>query len=721
MRLDPRLRSFAAVVRQGSFSKAATELFVSQPAVSKHVAALESELGNQLVVRGRRGVTLTAAGRVLADYVLRAEALLANAVRALDAEDAESGTVVIAASGIPGDYLLPTFLPTFFERHPRIAVDVRLTTSEGALRLVSAHETELAVFGGFSAPADLEVAPLVRDDVVLVGAPRLAGRRLRPQDLARSRWISRGEGSATRAAVESARWQIGLSSVETLELPSWEAVKGTVAAGGGIAAISRYAIEHELASGALVLLDVPRWRLERTISLAVARDVPLTLAAARFRTALQEVELPVRNGKAHTGTHRRPRAKERTEPRSDDEELALTQLSVFAGGFERDAAEHVCDVPVDLDHLVERGKVRRDGRRFELAPRARARARKQLGASKRADDVRRRHAEFFASLVEESEPHLSRTGQEDWTQRLIRDRVNIDAAVEWAATHGERELQLRIMGSCWTFWLELGYSSTWHRRLEEALADVEEPRLRLLAVPTLAWRALERGDLNHAQALAEERLRLGREVAEDAHIAGGLTLLAEVAERGGDIPTARRVYEEALVVDRRPGSDERLVRHLINYAGLLVRSGELRSAGAAAAEAADVARVRGADALMAAALFQGALVAFLEGEPARALELAQEALERRTPEQPEPMWEPLELAGAALVESGRHRAGTKVLALADQLRTARGDERLEPLTSLRGRAIEIARAQLGAEAFRRAQSRGARLTIDDALAREINR
>src|SRR5688572_12613665 len=108
MQVEARLRAFAAVARRGSLSRAAEELYVSQPAVSKHLASLEAELGRRLVTRGREGATLTPAGRVLADYVLRAEALLANAGRALAAgAEAETGTLAIAASGIPATYLLP--------------------------------------------------------------------------------------------------------------------------------------------------------------------------------------------------------------------------------------------------------------------------------------------------------------------------------------------------------------------------------------------------------------------------------------------------------------------------------------------------------------------------------------------------------------------------------------------------------------------------------------
>jgi DNA-binding transcriptional LysR family regulator len=289
MDLEARLRAFAAVAREGSFSQAAKDLYVSQPAISKHVALLEAELGAQLVVRSRRGASLTPAGEVLADYVLRAEALLANGRRAIAAGgDAQVGTLALAASGIPGTYLLPAILARFHERHPAVELDFRLSTSGGALELVRAHEVELGIVGGLTVPPELESEPLVEDEVVLVGPSSLGGRRLRPRELAGHTWISREEGSATRQAVESARWQIGLHSVRALELPSWESVKLAVASGAGIAAISRFALNSELQTGALAVLDVPRWRLQRTISILTARDVPLTPPAASFLALLRQ-------------------------------------------------------------------------------------------------------------------------------------------------------------------------------------------------------------------------------------------------------------------------------------------------------------------------------------------------------------------------------------------------------------------------------------------------
>ena len=287
MQVEARLRAFAAVARTGSFSRAAEELYVSQPAVSKHVASLEAELGTRLFDRSRAGVTLTPDGRSLADYVLRAEALLANARRAVGS-DPETGVLALAASGVPGTYLLPEPLATFHAAYPRIDVDFRLLTSGEALELVRAHRVEIAVVGGLDAPAELESEPLVEDELVLAGPPALGGRRLRPRDLAGQTWISREEGSSTRAAVEAARWQLGLHAVRTLELPSWEAVKRAVARGAGITAISRFALELELQVGALAILDVPRWRVSRTISVIRARGVPLTPPAERFLAMLRQ-------------------------------------------------------------------------------------------------------------------------------------------------------------------------------------------------------------------------------------------------------------------------------------------------------------------------------------------------------------------------------------------------------------------------------------------------
>src|SRR5262245_47524055 len=121
MKLEARLRAFAAFARRRSFSAAAQELRISQPAVSKHVADVERDVGVRLVARRPRGGELTPAGEFLANHVLRAQALLAQAARGIgEFRQATTGSLAIVASGVPGTYLLPEVIATFQGAHPGV-------------------------------------------------------------------------------------------------------------------------------------------------------------------------------------------------------------------------------------------------------------------------------------------------------------------------------------------------------------------------------------------------------------------------------------------------------------------------------------------------------------------------------------------------------------------------------------------------------------------------
>src|SRR3954470_19371482 len=122
MELTARLRAFAGFVRRSSFSGAAAELRISQPAVSKHIADLEQDLGVKLIERRSRA--LTAAGEFLANHVLRAEAILAQAAYGMVAlREPSEATLSIQASGTPGTYLLPEIVAAFQAAHPAVPID----------------------------------------------------------------------------------------------------------------------------------------------------------------------------------------------------------------------------------------------------------------------------------------------------------------------------------------------------------------------------------------------------------------------------------------------------------------------------------------------------------------------------------------------------------------------------------------------------------------------
>lgn len=283
MEIEARLRAFAAFARCRSFSAAARELRISQPAVSKHIADVEREAGVKLVERRPRGGELTPAGEFLANHVLRAQALLAQAARGVaEFRDRATGSLSIVASGVPATYLLPEVVVKFQRAHPGVRVSIVSGTSAQTVDSLRAHRAELGVVGGFAAAPEIEAEPLVEDEIVVVGPPHLAGGRMSRRDAEAATWISPGEGSATRAVVEAAWADSGITPSRRLDLPNWEAVKLAVSRGHGVAGCSRFSVEGELRAGSLALVRFRGWNVRRTISIIRHRDAALTPSAREF-------------------------------------------------------------------------------------------------------------------------------------------------------------------------------------------------------------------------------------------------------------------------------------------------------------------------------------------------------------------------------------------------------------------------------------------------------
>ena len=266
------MRAFAAFARRRSFSAAAQELRISQPAVSKHIADLERALGLKLVERGRRGGALTSAGQFLANYVLRAESLLAQAVLgAAEFRAPRSGSLTLVASGTIGTYLLPEIIAAFQQTNPGVRVSLELRTSMKAVEWLRSHRAELGFVGGFIGAPEIEAERLLDDDLVIVGTRQLAARRLSREQLETLTWISREEGSATRIASDAALANLGIVPQRRLELPSWEAIKLAVKRGYGIAACSRFAVDEELRVRSLAVVPVRGWNVRKTMSVIPRR------------------------------------------------------------------------------------------------------------------------------------------------------------------------------------------------------------------------------------------------------------------------------------------------------------------------------------------------------------------------------------------------------------------------------------------------------------------
>jgi DNA-binding transcriptional LysR family regulator len=287
-----RLQVFHAVARYHSYSRAAREaLHISQPAVSKHVQALEAELGVPLVQRVGKRVDLTDAGRLVQQYAEQVLTLGEETRRAvLDLQGVQRGTLRLGASSTPGFYLLPPVLAVFTQAYPGVTLAVEIANSSQVVAGVLQRAWDLGVVSGTPTEARLHVQPYCRDTLVLIVPPthRLAAQpTVTLADLVGEPWILRAAGSASGQGVERALQAHHAIQGHILRLQGSAAVKQAVIAGLGIAMVSRSAITREVQHGSLRALPVSDLQVEREITLIWRHGVRLPAAAVAFLDLLR--------------------------------------------------------------------------------------------------------------------------------------------------------------------------------------------------------------------------------------------------------------------------------------------------------------------------------------------------------------------------------------------------------------------------------------------------
>ncbi|MEW5960486.1 MAG: selenium metabolism-associated LysR family transcriptional regulator [Chloroflexota bacterium] len=281
-----RLKVFYLVARLGSFSQAAEELYTSQPNVSKHVQQLEAELGVSLFHRLGGSIELTEAGRAVYRYAQQVFDQTAELQRTLaELEGLTRGYLRLGASSTPGLYLLPELVAAFGRHYPGLEMSFSIGNSQQVVDEVLAGKLDLGFVEGFVEAAGLQRQPFGRDEVVLI-AP--AGHRLAGQvdiaatELTEEIFVGRELGSGTRQAMEAILANLGFSPQRTLELPSCEAIKRSVAAGLGLSFVSRSAIDLELNQGLLTVLQGAGLSLSSQLYVISRKDVRLSPAALAF-------------------------------------------------------------------------------------------------------------------------------------------------------------------------------------------------------------------------------------------------------------------------------------------------------------------------------------------------------------------------------------------------------------------------------------------------------
>jgi len=270
------LRILVDIVDHGSLSAAARARGISQPAVTKQLQRLEAEAGLALLVRGpRREVELTPAGERVLAFARDVRARLATLEQELAAlKTAGPGTLALAASTIPGEYLLPRLLAAFRVEAPQVRVTMSIADTAGVVDRVLADEADLGVIGAPPPQPGLHFERLVGDEVILAvpAGHRFAGREeVAVEELRGQPLILREEGSGTRRSVEAALAAAGtgLDAADVvLSLGSTQAVLQAVEQGLGLGFVSARAAAPAAAVGRVACVRLAGLSLSRDLYLA---------------------------------------------------------------------------------------------------------------------------------------------------------------------------------------------------------------------------------------------------------------------------------------------------------------------------------------------------------------------------------------------------------------------------------------------------------------------
>ena len=285
-------RVFKEVAEAGNITAAAQTLFISQSAVSQSIKQLEAELQTRLFARNSRGVTLTADGRMLYDYVRSAMGLLETGEEKLSqSRDLQMGHLTIGASDtVTSQFLLP-YLDRFHRQYPAIHIQIISGRSHKVLGLLQSGKVDIAFASTPQEGASLETFPcLATHSIFVAGAeyPCDFDHVYTLEEIARFPLILLERKASSRLYLEKYFLQNGLHLNPEIELGARSLLVDLAAIGFGVAGVTEEFVRRELESGRLRKLrtsfDIP----PRSVDLCVLRDVPLTSAAQRFSDFIRE-------------------------------------------------------------------------------------------------------------------------------------------------------------------------------------------------------------------------------------------------------------------------------------------------------------------------------------------------------------------------------------------------------------------------------------------------
>ncbi len=291
-----QLEAFVQVSESGSFSKAAKELFLTQPTISAHISSLEKELNVRLFIRNTKEVSLSDDGKDLYRYAKQITDL-EKAIEERFYMDSDDGKhfITIAASTIPAQYLLPKVLMCYRERYPKEQIKIMETDSSEVVTQVVDHMVDVGFTGTVLEKKHCKYIPFYKDELAVITPDTPEYRILKEQNRDDIDWIKRKplilreEGSGTRKEAEKQLKNAGIC-MEDLDIvasiANQETIKKSVKQGMGITVLSRLAAEDE---DGLLIFPIPGADEGRDINLVYNKNYQMTRSADRFIRIVKEV------------------------------------------------------------------------------------------------------------------------------------------------------------------------------------------------------------------------------------------------------------------------------------------------------------------------------------------------------------------------------------------------------------------------------------------------
>ena len=284
-----QLRIFEAVAKHSSISRAASELHLTQPAVSMQIKQLEEQIGLPLIDQIGKRLFLTEAGHELRGHAQKIAASMADLNAAMDQfRDLERGMLRLAVVST-ANYFLPPLIANFHEKYPGVRISLNVENREAVLAALADNRTDLAITGRPPGGVDVVAQRFMDNPLVVIAAPdhKLAAESHVPAaQLGEETLVIREPGSGTRAAMERFFSDLGVEYRPGCELSTNEAIKQAVQAGLGLGIVPVQTIELELKAGRLAVLPVEGFPIIRHWFVVHRTDKRLSSAAQAFRALL---------------------------------------------------------------------------------------------------------------------------------------------------------------------------------------------------------------------------------------------------------------------------------------------------------------------------------------------------------------------------------------------------------------------------------------------------